>query len=425
MAVWPNEIYEAIAPRLGRACYGLLFTERRWVHRRVETISIFSRESARRSVSVDFSIPSQFRDQLALPGESRWLVPLARVLKGPLENFDLRDDGGHAIPLVGMDHNRLIAQHILLTAARIPLKRAGIQAPSAEFHARLRRFVDRQTGEDASEIVAEMQHAAANGSEEDRIALGDDRFRFLLLDLTESYLFMAEVDDVRNRRILKFAFDHDLERAAAPSWAERLGWRPVVIEAVTPASAGSGSYHAEIEIPDELRVSASAILDESNRAVYASGAESNRPSLHVSAIPGDAEPVLLFGIRAERAGFPIVSLTVSWILFFVLGFGALSGGLDTAVASPPISVLLAASAIFAGAVARSGEHRLVQAQFSLPRIVLVVSALAALVAACVLAFGLCAGTVEAIWKICAAIALGAAAILTVGYFAAAPTRRRS
>lgn len=59
-----------------------------------------------------------------------------------------------------------------------------------------------------------------------------------------------------------------------------------------------------------------------------------------------------------------------------LGAGAWIFDLDPEKAAPAVSVLLAGSALFAAVVARSGEHRFVQALFAVPRRALAVVAIA-------------------------------------------------
>ena len=49
-----------------------------WCHRRMETISVVSHETVRRSVSVDFTVPAEHREDLHI-AEGQWVVPLAML----------------------------------------------------------------------------------------------------------------------------------------------------------------------------------------------------------------------------------------------------------------------------------------------------------------------------------------------------------
>lgn len=416
---WPDTEYEGIAQRVGRACFGMLFSERRWIHRRVETISLLSPEMVRRSVSVDFTVPRVFRDRIALPSHREWLVPLATLRKAPLRHFDLSDEAGRAVPLVGRSQNKLFSHAALVASAGLALKRAKEGAPSDELIERL-RIIAAESPAEAEDALGQMLDVAGEGDAQHQTVLGDAKTTSLMLDLAESYVLLAVVDDVDRRRVLKFSYDYELENIARPTIPAQLGWAPLWIETEVPASIRTHSYHAEIEIPEELRIDGSVIYDEFTFQIYGKDGRADRAAVYVPAVPPDASPVLLFSLRGQRSSAG-VSFGVSLITAAVLVLGAIVGGLQTSLAGPPITLLLAGSALFTGAVARSGEHPLVKTLLVAPRLLLFLSAVSALAAASVLAFGFCDYVVSVTWWICAGVAFTVAVILAVTFARSAPT----
>src|SRR5687768_8058014 len=79
----------------------LLLTWPKWIHRRTETVALTDPETIRRRVAVDLTV---FEDLPPLihdgKGEPIYFVPLALLKKQPLTNFDLRNEGGKALPLL-------------------------------------------------------------------------------------------------------------------------------------------------------------------------------------------------------------------------------------------------------------------------------------------------------------------------------------
>jgi hypothetical protein len=181
----------------------------------------------------------------------------------------------------------------------------------------------------------------------------------------------------------------------------------------TPDARRTASYHTELVVPEEVRIGRAVLFDERTRRVHARDDEVDRGALHATGLPLSARPRVLFTLRLERTGLPVRGFAVSWVATLLLGFGAGVADLDVVGEGPAVSVLLAASAVFAGAVAGSGEHRLVVSLFAGPRVLLAVSALSALAAAGALAFGARDALLDAIWLVCAALASVSSLLLTL------------
>src|SRR6201991_82452 len=109
---WPGEVLEERAGEIAVGFAALLTRQAGWRHRRVETITVLSHEHARRSVSVDFTVPLEHRDDVQL-SEREWIVPLALLAKRQLVHFDLDTEDETAVPLLRSDQTQLIARELL------------------------------------------------------------------------------------------------------------------------------------------------------------------------------------------------------------------------------------------------------------------------------------------------------------------------
>lgn len=416
---WPDDVYEDATRRVGRACFGLLAESPRWVHRRVEKFALLSHELFLRSLSVDFTVPELFRPSLSIPGD-QWLVPLATLPKRPLRNFDLRDESGGAIPVAGREINSQVSTHALRTAAALAIGAESTTFPS--FIEQRLATVSAGGSEEAEEAIGELIAAAEGGDEAASRLLEDPMAVRLLEDLSDSYLLLAVLDDIERRRVLKYSYELPQSWLGFPL-RERLGWEPPIIEAEARAARETASYHAEIVIPEELRIAGSLIIDDESGATFALGGETDRASLHAPKVPPESRPLLLFGVRSERSGFPTVAAAMAWVTAAILGLGAWFADLNSEAPGAALSLVLAGSALFAGAVARAGEHRMVRTMFFVPRLVFVAGAVAGLAAGAVLVLGFCDQVVDTTWKIASIAAACAAGILSVTFLRAARSGR--
>lgn len=367
---------------------------------------------------MDFTIPSGSRRSLKAGDSAQTLVPLATLAKRPLRNFDLRDESGASVPVLGRDHNGRLAHSALLKVVRRPLSGIGRDAPSDQLIADLEQVVF-GAPEEADRVITSMRQAAEEGDRERQVILADDATVFLLADLADNYLLVGLCDDVAKRRVLKFSYEEAFE-TAKPDVLERLGWRPLLVGLDAPGASRGASYHAEVVIPEELRFEACFLYDDETGRTFADDGSADRAALYAARVPLGARTKLLFGLKAERTSFPIVGATIAWINALLLLAGVLVGDLDPERADSAVAVLLAASAVFAGAIARSGEHRVVQVFFAGPRLLLAVAALSALAAGGALAYGLSSSAICTIWWVTAVICLTVALMLTATALIASP-----
>lgn len=160
-------------------------------------------------------------------------------------------------------------------------------------------------------------------------------------DLRDSLRRIAR--DVSRRRIFKYGYEMP-QTWLGFSWSERLGLSSPTIEAEVGAARETASYHAEIVVPEELRITGSFILDVDSawnaKRILAVEGESDRASLYAPGVRENSIPVLSFGVRPERSGFPTVATATAWVTAAILVAGGWVGdGAATGLAAGALLVL--------------------------------------------------------------------------------------
>ncbi len=422
-AGWPDERYAQASQSVALACLELLTDEPRWIHRRVETIDLLAQELVRRQVSVDVTVPETLLDDLRIGADGPWCVPIAILEKRPLRHFDLREHH-ESRSILGASSGGPIAAGLVTAAARLAVAPDALEPDVAS----LLELIARSDLEDARSAMAELRARAAQTAQIARV-VEDETSGYFLATFAESYMLVALLADAGGRRILKYAYDEHLrfgeEASRARRLARRLGWSPFVVDVAVPTAAHAASYHAEVVVPEELRLDA-WILDARTGELLSTDIERSvdRASLHAPRVALDAEPLLVAAISPERADLPTLAFATSAVTALLLLFGATLGDLDSPTAVSSVALLLAGSVLFTTAVARSGEHRLVRSIFAGPRWLLSIVAIAALAAAASVAFGAGDGLRDVVWYCGGAISGLACLSLAVGFVGAAPLTRR-
>ncbi len=391
--MWPGEVLEDRAGDIAVGFAALLTRQAAWRHRRVETIRVLSHELVRRSVSVDFTVPVEHRDDLRLSA-NEWIVPLALLAKRPLAHFDLRMEDLSSVPLLRSEETQLVGRELLYLMLDLDLEE-GVDA-------RADGLIERVLATNGDDLDAIDAGLAAL---EERVGAVPE-FAALAERLARGFLLCAVVGDVSRRRVLKFAYDEPLDR---PDRAVHFYDAPGCTEAA--------SYHAEVDVPDEMRARTTELVDNRSGVVLASGPrDADRPAVYFVADSGRrVEPGLSVRYGTERGRFLVPAALVAWVIALELALPWLLADLaDLAVsAGPAIAVLLSSSAVFSGLVLRSGEHPLVRLVLAPYRLCLAAATLSAVVAGAVLAFRTSEAALTWAWGLGAFVAAVAAGILSV------------
>jgi len=404
---WPAEVLEERAGDVAVAFASLLTRQAAWCHRRVETISVISHETVRRSVSVDFTVPAEHRADLQI-AEGQWVVPLAMLAKRALVHFDLRDEAAESVPLLRAEETRIITRELLYLVLDLDL--ADVESDDIDAEQLIERVVAMAPPRSADLGVIDVELAALEAR-----AGGLPGFSALAGRLAHGFPLCAVVREVGRRRVLKFAYDEGLGR---PSRLTHFYDAPGCIEAA--------SYHAEVAVPTELRARRTQLADDATGELFASGPrDADRPALYFAGAWAGVEPGISVRYGTERGRFLVPAALVAWLIALELALPWLLGDLGrlASEAGPAISILLSSSAVFSGLVLRAGEHPLLRVVLAPSRLWLAIATIALVTAAGALGFHVASGPLRWIWGIGALVAVVAAVILTV-QAARAPTARR-
>jgi hypothetical protein len=400
-----------------------------WINRRVETVELLSHEETRRRVSIDYTLTPETQIELTLVDGV--VVPIAILTKEPRRHFDLRDEGGRALPVLGKDQNGELSHIAVLNAAlnafpKLPSKDA-LELLSAD----LRRIVV-DPPEDAFDALAYLVGSAEAGDPLRDAIWQNDTCRRLLTALSGNYVVFAVVPPGGpNRRVLKYAYGDDftltteggeLDRLRPSEVAWRL-WRPdrERFLVLTPSAGRAASFHVEVAIPEELHITAAFLCDLDQEELLSSVDENvNRASLYaVRQIESDSDVAAYVEVAPERGGTTLQAAATSAMVSGLLWLGV-SSGLDAKNPGAAVSLLLAGAAFFSGLTAVRGGHRIVKRVFSGARLWLGVVTVSALVASATLAMEVPSSHPTSVWR-WAAVATSVAFVRLLWSVVRAPT----
>jgi hypothetical protein len=401
---WPGEEIEDRAADIAGAASVLLQQHVAWRHRRVETITVLSHEQVRRHVSVDFTVPHEYRESLLLSDAGECAVPLALLVKQPLVHFDLRNEEGHSIPLLTAEQNTAIGREMLyqLLDADLAAQDAGEAAQEA---------IALAAGPLIEAVLGDGGAAAGTVEQLERdhgLAPLTD-LRALAATLSRNFVLWAVVRGLDRRRVFKFAYDEP--------FSQRPGLTPTCFYD-SPGCVEAWSYHVEVAVPQDLKARTTHLMDEATGAVLATGArDADRPALYYSADPAlpPMLPLVVVRYGAERGRFLGPAAIVASVITLLVALPWLFADLDALASSagPAIGLVLSTSAVFSALVLRTDEHPLVRRLLIRFRLSLVASTLAALFAAAALGFQASDWVIDATWSVAALVSALTAGILVV------------
>jgi hypothetical protein len=398
---WPAEEMEEHAGDLAVAAEALLRRRAAWRHRRVETLTVLSHEQVRRGVSVDFTVPTEYRDDLRISAAEECVVPLALLAKRPLVHFDLRNEEGHSLPLLTAQQNALIDRELLYLALD-----ADLDAQDASEAAKAAVSIA------AGEVIeAVLRHGAPAGAVEHlelRHGLAPlEDFRAMTATLSSNFVLWAVTRGIDRRRVFKFAYD------------EPFSQRPGLVHYYdAPGATEASSYHLEVAVPPDLKARTTSLVDDATGEVLATGErDTDRPALYFAADPArmPARPGVTVAYGAERSRFLAPAAVVATIITLLIVAPLLLADLTALAGSagPAIGLVLSTSAVFSALVLRTDEHPLLRLILVRHRLALVTSTLAALLAAAVLGFQAEDWLLRTGWGVAGVVSAAAAAMLVV------------
>jgi hypothetical protein len=382
---------------------------------------MLSHEETRRRVSVDYALT---HDQLQkLTVEDGVVIPISVLSKEPRKKFDLRDESGRAVPVLGREQNGDLAHIALMSAA---LEALGEETPSEVFEmlaADLRQIVF-AAPQQAADAFGFFTGSAEAGDRWRAAVVEDETCQALLNSLWANYVLFAVLPSGgASRRILKYSYADDFDLSLPPgTWRQQLAPSVLAQRVSRPdrkhfkvqfdGAWRAASFHAEVAIAEELRFDFGVLFDEERVTdrnpepdLLLSSVESDVDRLSVYAssdLTGAQKPAIFLEVSAEQAGRPSQAAATSLVVAGLLWLGVRSG-LDAQNPGAAVSTLLAGAALFTGFEATQGRHRLVRKVFAAPRRWLAVVTLTGLTASASLAMEYPKADPVRLWRVCAII----------------------
>jgi hypothetical protein len=400
VAAWPGEEIEERASDIAVAADVLLRRQAAWRHRRVETLTVLSHEQVRRQVSIDFTVPPDYRDLLRLSDVGEYAVPLAVLDKRPLVHFDLRDEEQRSMPLLTADQGRMIGRELLYL--RLDGDLAGQDADDEAVALAAGSLIEAVLADDPRHLTGRIGTLEADHRLEPLT-----EFRATAKFLARGFVVWAVVSGLERRRVLKFASDEPVSQA-----------RSLTALYYTPGCTEASSYHVEVAVPPDLRARSTTLYDDATGDVLAVGErDTDRPALYFNGDP--AQPLVRPGLGvaygAERWRFlgpaAIVAAVIALLVTAPWVFADLEGLAGRA--GPAIGLVLSTSAVFSALVLRTDEHPMLRLMLVRYRLCLVACTLAALFAAAALGFQARAWVINTTWALAAIVSVLSAGILMV------------
>jgi hypothetical protein len=395
----------------GIASAELIANPASWINRRVETVELLSQEQTRRRVSIDFTLSDSYIDELTTP--EGLVVPISVLTKELRRHFDLRDESGSAVPVLGKEGNAGLA-HIAVMSAALDVLPDDVPSEAFELIWSDLRQVVTSSPEAADEALGVFVGSAEEDDTLRSAIWQDATCRSLLNTLRSNYVLFAVIPpEGPKRRILKYSYSEDFDVGISGTLRERLApWmigrrlsRPdrSRIRILCPGAWRAASFHAEVVIPEDLRVEAAILYDfAKDEALSESDLNRNRASLYASeTLDAEASVDAYVVIAPERRGRTIQAAATGLVVAALLWLGVHSGLDAKQNPDAAVSLLLAGAALYSGVTAGHGEHVLVTKLFSASRRWLAVVSLAALTASAALAMQVPNAYPTGVWRVAA------------------------
>jgi hypothetical protein len=394
----------------GIAASDLIANPASWINRRVETIELLSHEETRRRVSIDFTLPEAKTEKLTT--EHGVVVPISVLTKEPRRNFDLRDESGSAVPVLGKESNAALAHAAVMSAALDALPKELAPEAFELIWSDLQQVV-LSAPKEAGEALGVFVGSAEGGDALRSKVWESAACRSLLNVLQNNYvLFAALPPGGPSRRVLKHSYGEDFDTEVSGTLRERLTqgepwqrvWRPdrSSFRILCPGAWRAASFHVEVVIPEDLRIESAFLYDfEQEEVLCKPDWNRNRASLYADrSLDADIFADAFVVVAPERRGRTMQAAAAGLVVAALLWLGVYSG-LDAESPDAAVSLLLAGAALYSGVTAGRGEHVLVTKLFSASRRWLAVVSLAALAASASLAMQVPNTHPTGVWRIAA------------------------
>ena len=358
-----------------------LWTMATWVHRRVETVSFRDDRWATRRVSVDLTVPSADDSPFGSSGPT--LVPLTFLRQRQvLRNFDSRDSGGNALPVLTRAENASVHRDMLLAAAFSALGRLDEDVVEAVAARARRGVVEPST----------LRPGVASAYE---VLGAKDQFTVVNNLLRDQFVLLAWMRArPGDREVAKFCYDEELSfvEGRDRDIALLMGWRTDSLDFPTPAAAFAQSFHFAVNPPPEVRIDTIGLVETKGPTeidLPEPDVWGQREHLVASGLTVGVMTNVRVAFAARRDGWLQTAVVSAWITFLLLlagAWGFLRDPPSRDASDAAAAVVIGLAAFLPALLARPGEHALAARLLSGVRLMLAVSAALAIAAGARLAF---------------------------------------
>jgi hypothetical protein len=441
---------------VGQTTWWLVTNPERWVNRLVESIVFLDDVSVRRQMSVDFTLPVNQELVRSTPTSGDVFVPLALLEKKSLTRFDIRDESGDALPLLGAHQNGEVAGACLVAFASLLARNAGYAALPAGIRRDL-YVAASSNGDVAERAVVRLREGRGPAAVLRRDLMADKVFNGLVEEFKRHFLVLVacpyDGTTTPPRRLLKFGYDEHRLRQRPPWFQLRFWQRPLryVRNALERLSlkahrysfgrlpVGRGvSFHFEVEAPEDLVIAyaemeARAPGDPKYFIRDRVRGPVRRAHLHLADAPLQAVANTYVWLRVQKRGLLWAAAIASTVAAVLLQVGVRH--LSTITGSPaPTTVgsreaaaalLLLLPTLVIANLGRPGEHQMASWLVFGTRLLLLTVGLCLVWASATLAFGFAGPHLHDWWQDCAWVATGAAVVLILGTISPARPIRKT
>jgi hypothetical protein len=405
----------------------LIADERKWVERRVETVTFISEAWQRRHTSVHFDVPP-FADTPGGPaGVALVWVPIAMLKKEVLRQLDVRDEEGAALPVLSARQERLLARELLGQQAKSALN----MNQTDSLDPTLADWLDSVT---AAEGTVSFDSARTAHVPDAAELLRDGPMRGYLEDLAHNFMLLARLDaKPATTRIVKFTYNSrlDLEETSRRSLRTGIGLFDYGERFSTPAIFDCRSYHVEIACPEELTIAEARLHDvtessygRTDRVPLDEDYLVDRAHLYTS---GPHSPDVQYGYVV--VGFRLKAQVVDPVFVLTAAIaGVIVGGIavhflwPTAVRTETAAVVVVAIPSFFATLVAPGNHPIVKRMFFGLRVVAFLAGACSFLAAASLAINPSTHSLVVVWSI---LAVFSCLLVAIAGSAALHSRRGS
>lgn len=367
------------------AVAALVIDMRLWVNRAVEQAVVIDDVAIERRHSIDFTVPSEIdgiATDEALGYSGGCIVPITFLRKERLRNFDLRDADGSPVPMLSRRDNGRLATNVLVAQAEgalgcaLPCEMLGhleavAEGDPSEAQAEMRSW---------TEFARDPRHVHQREWE---ILVGRAGFSELAGALSTDFIVCAVTDpDPGKRKILKLSYEKPFGHRARSF----LAWRHKVLKIDTPQCALADSYHFEMAAPPETEAVGAVLISSDADGFRADIDEPKGQRVHLYERFGSGDAQAWVFLRPRRSGYvrsaALVGALATLLLWLTYAYPKVATGQNNQVTA---ALLLLGPTLFAAALVRPGEHRLVTSMLFWIRALIVGSMIACVVVVAVLA----------------------------------------